>query len=201
MKYIIMADGKGTRWNNYNNIPKHLVEINGEILLQKTIRQIHENDKNCFVIVTSHDPRYEFEGATRYEPLNNVLEIDRFTEELIEDNICFLYGDTNYSDKSLKTIIETNVDDLMFFGNNKSIVAIKIKDSKVFEKHLKNVKSLFLEGKIQNCKGWQVYQSFQKLEFDKKVIANNFIIVDDAIDYNTPDEYESFKKIKGDDII
>ena len=29
MKYIIMADGKGTRWNNYHNIPKHLIEIGG----------------------------------------------------------------------------------------------------------------------------------------------------------------------------
>ena len=32
MKYIIMADGSGTRWNNYGNIPKHLLKIDGETL-------------------------------------------------------------------------------------------------------------------------------------------------------------------------
>lgn len=199
MKYIIMADGKGTRWNNYNNIPKHLIKINGEILIERIVKQLNKNDKNCEVIITSHDPRYEFSGSTRYEPLNNVLEIDRFTEELIEDNICFLYGDTYYSDESINKIISTPVDDLIFFGNKKSIVAIKIKDSKIFKKHIKRVKELYLKGKIKNCKGWQVYQSFQNLEFDKKQIKNKFIIVDEnTTDYNTPKEYET-RNNKGDD--
>lgn len=199
MKYIIMADGKGTRWNNYNNLPKHLIKIDGEILIERIVRQLNEKDKTCEVIITSHDPRYEFKGSTRYEPRNNVLEIDRFTEELIEDNICFLYGDTYYSDESINKITTTEVEDIMFFGNKKSIVAIKIKDSSLFKKHIENVKKLYLDKKIKNCKGWQVYQSFENLEFDKKQIGDKFIIVDETtIDYNTPKEYETRNK-KGDD--
>ena len=92
MKYIIMADGKGTRWGNYQDIPKHLIQIGGETLLGRTVRLLNEKDPGCEVVITSHDERYEFEGARRYEPKNNRLEIDRFTEELIADNICFLYG-------------------------------------------------------------------------------------------------------------
>lgn len=200
MKYIIMADGKGTRWKNYQNIPKHLIKIDGEILLERTVRQLNNQDKGSKVIITSHDKRYEFKGATRYEPLNNVLEIDRFTEELIEDNICFLYGDTYYTDETINNIINSKVDDILFFGNQKSIVAIKVKDSKLFKKHISNVKNLFLENKIKNCKGWQVYQSFQNLEFDKKQIKDKFVIVDnDTIDYNTPKEYENRKQNKVDD--
>lgn len=200
MKYIIMADGKGTRWKNYQNIPKHLIKIDGEILLERTVRQLNNQDKNAKVIITSHDKRYEFKGATRYEPLNNVLEIDRFTEELIEDNICFLYGDTYYTDETIHNIINSKVEDILFFGNQKSIVAIKVKDSKLFKKHISNVKNLFLKNKIQNCKGWQVYQSFQNLEFDKKQIKDKFVIVDDeTIDYNTPKEYENRKQNKVDD--
>lgn len=200
MKYIIMADGKGTRWNNYNNIPKHLIKVDGEILIERIVRQLNEKDKSCDVIITSHDPRYEFTGSTRYEPRNNVLEIDRFTEELIEDNICFLYGDTYYSNESINKIISTEVEDIMFFGNRKSIVAVKIKDSSLFKKHIENVKKLYLEKKIKNCKGWQVYQSFQNLEFDKKQIGDKFIIVDEiTIDYNTPKEYET-RNNKGDEV-
>lgn len=195
-----MADGKGTRWKNYQNIPKHLIKIDGEILLERTVRQLNNQDKGAKVIITSHDKRYEFKGATRYEPLNNVLEIDRFTEELIEDNICFLYGDTYYTDETIHNIINSKVEDILFFGNQKSIVAIKVKDSKLFKKHISNVKNLFLENKIQNCKGWQVYQSFQNLEFDKKQIKDKFVIVDDeTIDYNTPKEYENRKQNKVDD--
>ena len=86
MKYIIMADGKGTRWNNYHNIPKHLIEIGGETLLARTVRLLRENDALADIVITSHDPRYEVSGARRYEPQNNHLEIDRFTEELIEND-------------------------------------------------------------------------------------------------------------------
>ena len=196
MKYIIMADGKGSRWNNYKNIPKHLVEVEGEVLLERTVRLINELDSDSEVIITSHDKRYEFEGSTRYEPKNNVLEIDRFTYELIEDNVCFLYGDTYYTEETMEKIINTDTDELLFFGNNKSIVAIKVKDSEVFKENINKVKELFLKNKIKNCKGWQVYQSYQNLEFDKKQIGDRFVVVDEkTIDYNTPEEYEN-KSIK-----
>lgn len=192
MKYIIMADGKGSRWNNYKNVPKHLIEVNGEALLARTVRLLHEFDKDAEVIITSHDERYEFEGSTRYEPNSNHLEIDRFTYELIEDNICFLYGDTYYTEDTIKKIVDTDTSDVLFFGNSKSIVAVKVKDSSLFKKHVDNVRKLFLENKIKNCKGWQVYQSFQNLEFDKKEIKDKFIVVDnETIDYNTPDDYEN----------
>lgn len=200
MKYIIMCDGKGTRWENYKNIPKHFVTINGEPLIKRTIRQLNERVNNCEIIITSHDKRYDIEGSTRYEPLNNVLEIDRFTEELIDDNICFLYGDTYYPDEVIDSIISEKVSDILFFGNAKSIVAIKIKDGKLFKKHVFRVRKLFLDGKIKNCKGWQVYQSFVGLEFDKKQIGEKFVLVNkDTIDFNTPKEYENSKLQKDDD--
>ena len=72
MKYIIMADGKGTRWQNYNDIPKHLALIDGEPVIKRTVRLIKETDPTSEVIITSHDERYEVEGASRYEPKNNV---------------------------------------------------------------------------------------------------------------------------------
>ena len=200
MKYIIMCDGKGTRWKNYKDIPKHFVKINGEPLIKRTVRQLNERENNCEIIITSHDKRYDIEGSTRYEPLNNVLVIDRFTEELIDDNICFLYGDTYYPDEVIDSIISEKASDILFFGNAKSIVGIKIKDGKLFKKHVSRVRKLFLDGKIKNCKGWQVYQSFVGLEFDKKQIGEKFVLVNkDTIDFNTPKEYENSKLQKDDD--
>ena len=72
-----MADGKMSRWDNTCEVPKHLLPIGSEILLGRTVRQIRENDPAAEVIVTSHDPRYGNYGAVRYEPKNNVYEIDR----------------------------------------------------------------------------------------------------------------------------
>ena len=62
------------------------------------VRSLREKDPGCQVIITSHDPRYEVPGAVRYEPKHNVLKSIVLQSELIEDNICFLYGDTYYSE-------------------------------------------------------------------------------------------------------
>ena len=193
MRFVIMADGKGTRWDNYMGIPKHLVEINGEPVISRTVRLLNElTDGKSEVIITSHDHRYEFNGSRRYEPLNNKLEIDRFTRELIQDNICFLYGDTYYTEESLTKIMEKEPEDILFFGNWKSIVAVKVKDSDLFMQHIDRVRMLFLEGKLKKCVGWQVYQSVVGQDFaDKAVPADKFVMLDEkTTDINTPEEYE-----------
>lgn len=190
MKYIIMADGKGTRWNNYHNIPKHLIEIDGETLLARTVRLLRENDARADIVITSHDPRYEVPGARRYEPQNNHLEIDRFTEELIADDVCFLYGDTFYSESVIQKIADTPAEKLLFFGNERSIVAIKVADGALFRQHVDRVRALFLAGKIEKCIGWQVYQSFEGLPFSEKTIAADYILIQDGTeDFNSPADY------------
>lgn len=190
MKYIIMADGKGTRWNNYHNIPKHLIEIDGETLLARTVRLLRENDARADIVITSHDPRYEVPGARRYEPQNNHLEIDRFTEELIADDVCFLYGDTFYSESVIQKIADTPAEKLLFFGNERSIVAIKVADGALFRQHVDRVRVLFLAGKIEKCIGWQVYQSFEGLPFGEKTIAADYILIQDGTeDFNSPADY------------
>ena len=93
MRYVIMANGKGSRWNNYEGIPKHLISIGGETLLQRTTRLVHSFDSQAEVIITSRNPDCVAEGARRYEPLRSQREIDRFCVELIQDGVCFLYGD------------------------------------------------------------------------------------------------------------
>ena len=188
-----MADGKGTRWDNYMGIPKHLVEINGEPVISRTVRLLNElTDRKSEVIVTSHDHRYEFNGSRRYEPLNNKLEIDRFTRELIQDNICFLYGDTYYTEESLTKILEKEPEDILFFGNMKSIVAVKVKDSDLFIQHVDRVRMLFLEGKLKKCVGWQVYQSVVGQDFKNKAVpTDRFVMLDEkTTDINSPEEYE-----------
>lgn len=190
MKYIIMADGKGTRWKNYQDIPKHFIKIKDETLIERTVRLLNEGDETGQVIITSHDERYEISGATRYEPLNNNLEIDRFTEELIADEVCFLYGDTYYSEAAIKEIQSQNTDSVLFFGNEKSIVAVKVADGALFKHHVDRVRQLFLEGKIPKCIGWQVYQSLVGLPFMEKKIRENFVLLkDDTEDFNSPEDY------------
>ena len=58
-------------------------------------------------------------------------------------------------------------------------------------KHVHHVRDLFLQGKIKNCKGWQVYQSFSGLPFDEKRIGPDYIFIkDETRDFNSPQDLE-----------
>lgn len=189
-----MADGKGMRWGNHMGIPKHLVSVGGEGLIKRTVN-ILNSMKSVYaleLIVTSHDARYEFDGCKRHEPINNKYEIDRFTKELIEDDMCFLYGDTYYTEETINKILGARVEDILFFGNRKSIVAVKIRQSEIFKSHVDNVRRLYLLGELDRCVGWQVYQSFTGQAFDSPILLDrNFVFVDDRTrDINTPKDYE-----------
>ena len=197
-RYVIMANGKGMRWQNFTDRPKHLLEIDGETLLKRCVRLLCEYDPGCEIIITATDDRYDVDGARRHEPLNNKFEIDRFTYELIDDDVCFLYGDTYYTDAAIEQIVACSGDGLLFLGNTERIIAVKVLDGDVMRKHVDRVKGLFLNGELADCKGWQVYQSFNGLPFGVKVILENYVLIEDGTrDFNYPDDYLKFMCERG----
>lgn len=190
MKYIIMADGKGTRWNNYGNHSKHLCVINGETIIGRTVRLLNEMGISD-VIITSHNPEMEFEGATRYEPKDNNEEIDRFTYEFLDEEVTFLYGDTYYNEDALHKIIETKTDDILFFATSTSIVGVKVIDYVQFKQYIDYIKEQQIVGK-----GWTVYQLSNGLPIGSKEPRENLIMVsEETFDIDSPSEYKVLKKI------
>lgn len=190
MKYIIMAGGQGTRWNNYKNIPKHLVKINGENFLERIVRQLKENGVKD-IIITSSDSRYEVEGAKRYEPIYENKAYNLFNYELLNEPMIFLYGDTYYNDSVIKSIINTKTDKLLYFGTKQSIIGIKVIDYDYFKNLVKEVAKL-PESKIN---GWATYQVSNNLKFGCKDIKDNFLLFnEDIINMNSPKEYKELLK-------
>ena len=71
MKYVIMADGRGSRWNNFMGHSKHDIRIGSETLLERTVRLTHAFDDTAEVIITSHDTSLSIAGAQRYGRLGD----------------------------------------------------------------------------------------------------------------------------------
>lgn len=194
MRYVIMADGKGSRWNDFMGHKKHDISVSGETLLERTVRLVHKFDNTAEVIITSHDKSVNVPGASRYEPKNNVLEIDRFTAELIGDDMCFLYGDVLYSEDAIKTVIaHRGQRPLLFFGSDKSICAVLIGDGELFRSLYLEVRKRFVEGEIAEGKGWQVYHLYVGLPLNGRGIGESFVILDSFTrDFNTPEDYLNY---------
>ena len=103
MKALILADGEGKRWGNYRGVPKQLLKIDGETLIDRMCRQLHENGAKDIVIIGP----FENEYATN----------DRFTSEKKRYLFCdiakryqepfiMLNGDCYYTDEIIKDCIE-----------------------------------------------------------------------------------------------
>lgn len=193
MRYVIMADGKEVRWNNHMGIHKCEIEIGGETLLQRTSRLILQRDEQAELFITTHDPRVKVPRAICCAPQNNYLEVDRFTEELIRQDTCFLYGDVFYTEKAIDDIVDVSVKEVLFFGNERKIFAVKVKDDRLFRHHVARVRDAYRRGEIGECIGWEVYHSLQQMALEGREIGKNFFFIcDETRDFNTPQEWEEY---------
>lgn len=191
--YIIMCAGKGTRWGNHMGVPKHLVEINGETLLGRTTRILKEH--GIKYLITSEDDRYKKYGKVIPQSKHD-CEVDRF-EPYSDNEIVYLYGDVYYTEDALDKIINTPTDEILFFGSEQEIFAVKIKNRKLFYRHKDRVKRYYLKKLIPRCIGWEVYRSLNDIPFTEHKITNRYYLIEDETDdIDYPSDYENFIKTR-----
>lgn len=148
MKYIIMCGGNYKHWET----PRHLSVVKGEELVARTIRLLRENGIQDIAIST-HNPVFEKFGVPILKH-DNLFEAKYWTIEKgdwfnafypTDEPVCYIFGDVYFSDEAIKTIIETETDDIEFFGSREPFADNYIKDHQepfalkvVNTKHLKD---------------------------------------------------------------
>lgn len=197
MTYIILADS-----NNIHSFktPRQLIEINGEKLIQRTIRLLKEN-RIKDIIVTSHDKRFDNLGAVRYEPLFNDYKpkenkgywLSAFPIELIDEPLTFLLGDVYYSENAIKTIVKTKTASILFFCTSKKDgysdkyikhhdepLGFKVEDYNLFKNSIYEVKKLKDLGKTNREPiTWELYRFINKIDVNKHELKDNYIAIND----------------------
>ena len=209
MKYIILADNNKKEFKT----PKQLTEVNGEPLIKRTIRLLKENGVED-IIITSHDKRFDNLGAERYEPLNNHFSwdtgegywLDAFTYELLNEPVTFLFGDVYFSEKAIKTIIESETDSTLLFcsyenQNDKYIkeydetFAYKVVDYELFKKHIDILKEIKDSGTYwREPIVWELYRSINNQDIGYHQLTKNYVIINDETeDIDSVEEIELIK--------
>lgn len=197
MTYIILADSDNVE---PFKTPRQLIEINGEKLIQRTIRLLKENGIKD-IIVTSHDKRFDNLGAVRYEPLFNDYKpkenkgywLSAFPIELINEPITFLLGDVYYSENAIKTIVESETDYILFFCTSKKDgysdkyikhhdepLGFKVEDYNLFKNSIYEVKKLKDLGKTKRDPiAWELYRYLSNIDVNKHELKDNYIAIND----------------------
>ena len=205
-RVILLADGKSSRWKF--SVAKHLIVVNGEILLHRTIRQLKERGAED-IWVTSHDPACDVPGICRYEPVNNVYQIDQFyaCRELWQqlDDVVFLYGDVYFSDAAMNTILNHDFEDYAYYQRThasaitgkpwKEGFAMRVRDRGVFLSACSHIREELMVGKIKE----QHHQLQGYLEghgtdayFEDTIGPHGVEIDDETDDFDVPSDVQTW---------
>lgn len=125
---IIMADGKAKRMSGLNK-KKQLIEVDGEPIIQRTVRQLRA--LGVEPVIATHFSDFDFLDIKHIIPENNTHEIKKFNANKKYyqdyDETLFIWGDAYFDDIDIKTIVNTPVKKFTFFGSKHEIFGFKIK--------------------------------------------------------------------------
>ena len=113
MNVIITAAGEGSRWGQHMGVPKHLLPVDGETLLGRTVRLVRGIAAPDTTIYVSgpDDPRYRIHSAALFTPQDRTdyreCSMYQWTRWLWSDvgKTVYLYGDTYYTPEAIATIL------------------------------------------------------------------------------------------------
>ena len=211
MRAIVMADGRASRW--YNDVQnqiwgedktKQLVEVDGEPILHRTVRLLHENGVED-IWITSHKKEHDVEGAKRFEP---EINFDKFYAARnlwnIERTTLFVYGDVFYTSNAMHEIVDLPVEHFLFFGqfgispitgHGGEIYAVKIKGEKGHVDFREAVLMCYVWREMNRGKNsaWEILRYMNGAKGKEVYIHSpqpNFVEINDLTDdFDTPEHY------------
>lgn len=207
MRYVILAKGGHEGFKE----PRQLSKINGERLLDRTIRLLKENGINDIIVTGT----YKLKDVIVYDPLDNDFDyntekgywLNAFSNEFLIEPVCFIWGDVYFSENAIKTIVNTDTDSTLFFCSyqNKSHryikewdepFAYKVVDTDLFRTHRDRVKKLFDEGKTERHPiVWELYRSINGIDVNKHKLTNNVVIINDiTCDIDAPGDIKKIEE-------
>lgn len=208
MKYIIMCGGTYTQWES----PRQLTVYKGEMIVERTIRQLIENGVEDIAISTN-DERFEIFGLpilSHHNPYKtwgydqvSGYWVDGFY--LIDEPCCYIFGDVVFSDAAIRTIVEKETEDIEFFasappfGSNypkpwAEPFAFKVQDQKHFRESVKHTKKLDKLGMFRRHPlAWELWQVIKGTAFNRIDYTNYVAINDGTCDIDAPEDVEVIK--------
>lgn len=214
MKYVIMCGGEYERFKT----PKHLSVVNGERIVDRTIRLLKENGIED-VCITSNNPLFDSCGVPRLEHKNTYKQVngkqqgywlDAYYPFGDDEKICYMYGDVYYSNEAIKTIVNYDCKVNTLFGTSAAKnefhqnwgepFAFKVVDNKTFRNGIKAVKRLQDEGKtLRMPVTWELYRYLNNLNVNvQQVLDETYICIDDdTMDIDYPQDIEEMNKKEG----
>jgi len=212
---ILMCAGSGTRWKNHLGTRKHLIRINNERLIDRTVRMLRERS-NSQICIAAFDSSYDVPGTTRFAPSHgreNYLDTDKFLCSVdfwsTDDQTLLVYGDVFFTAEAMNAVTSFT-GACSFFGRPfpsrctgrrwAELFALSFSPSggiKMREAML-DVRLQLQNGQIKRGGGWEVYRRFNNLHpvclvERRQPVGACFTTIDDFTDdFDHPEDYDEW---------
>lgn len=217
MKYVIMCGGY---YQNFKETPKQLSVVNGERIVDRTIRLLKENgieEENIYI--SSNNPIFDTCGVKRLEHHNSYRYdndtltgywLDAFYPYFEENTkVTYVFGDVYFTESAIKTIVNYKTSKNVLFGtsiakneaheNWGEPFAYVVNDYKTFMNGIENVKRLQDEGKTNRVAlVWELYRYLNELDINiQQVLDDTYICIDDGtIDIDDPEQIDELNNME-----
>ena len=209
MRYIIMCGGTYQQWST----PRQLIRIRGEPIVARTIRLLRENGITD-IAISSNNAMFEQFGVPvlRHENNYNAAGFHNFTGFWCdafyptEDPACYIFGDVVFSPAAIRTIIETQTDDIEFFASRPPFApeytkpwaepfSLKVVNQKHLKQAIEDVRRFAAEGRF--CRkpiAWELWQVIiggdpKSINYDSYTAINDY-----TCDIDYPEDKAIFEK-------
>lgn len=197
--------------------PKQLTEINGEPLLERTLRLLRDNGiQNYYISAT--DPIFDKYGRIlRHENSYKVVDgkIDGYWLDAYyptDKPTIYLHGDVYYTKDAIKKILNYDAKENTFIGNKLALneehhnwgepFGYIVVDQKKFREDIDKTKKLQDEGKLERgyAISWELYRVQNGYDPNYMLVnLDNYLVIDDeTIDVDEPSQIEELQnKVRG----
>lgn len=214
---LIICAGDQTRWKNYLDTPKHLIKIEGEPILHRTVRLIKKfGGVNTKIFIIAKNDNYKINETNLYIPKLNPknYDTDKFlsSKELWNENgrTIIFYGDVWFSDDCIKKIFNFKKREWIAFsrkgrgkisgglGGENFAFSFYDEYNEYTISCLRKVLNAYLQKKIHRCGGWELYREIIGLPpTDKHIIKGSLINIEDFTDdFDYPEDYEIWMRTR-----
>ena len=205
MKYIIMSGGGLHGFD----IPRHLIKINGETLIARTVRLLRENGIKDIAISSDNEQILEYARKIPgieiiARPKSEGAWISTAFPIFTDTPVCYLFGDVVFSPKAINTIVKTQTLGIEFFASappfDKNIYpkrwaepfAFKVVDNARFSRARQDVINLWTCYKVFKRQpiAWELWQVIKETPINIIDYANYTVINDYTCDIDDPKDVE-----------
>ena len=208
MKYIVMCGGTYQQWTT----PRQLIPIKGEPVVARTIRLLRECGVED-IAISSNNEIFEAFGVPvlRHENTYNARGYNDFTGYWCDaffptdEPVCYIFGDVVFTPEAIRTIVETETDDIEFFasappfgpGYRKPYAepfALKVVDQAHLHRAIEDLKKYDREGRFRRRPiMWELWQVITGCPLNHIDYGSYIAINDRTCDIDYPEEAGAFE--------